>query len=98
MPDVALTCPICGRELTATPEDRHPDTPPFVCNADARAWWGSELTSEARKAFDKATRSIPDADTRDRVLRGAHDERDVKRRKDEERRNPPLRDDQRGRP
>lgn len=51
------TCPNCGRPLTPVP-DHDPQTAPWLCHPCARGWWGSELTSVARQAWDPITRSF----------------------------------------
>lgn len=73
MVDVSLSCPLCGAELRVS-EDPNPQSAPYVCDADSRAWWGSELTGEARDAFDPTYRTYSDLLVAERVREGIRDE------------------------
>lgn len=71
-PDYQPTCPICGADLQ--PVLLGPDSPPWVCVGDSRAWWPSELVEEYRKDFNpvlrefrgKARRELPQRIIEDR--------------------------------
>lgn len=52
-----MTCPICAGALSAL-TDPASDTAPWRCPSCFRGWWNAELTTEARGAFDAATRSF----------------------------------------
>lgn len=53
----ATSCPNCGAQLieVANPD---PDTAPYVCGLCRLGWWRSELTADARQAWQPATRTF----------------------------------------
>lgn len=50
------TCHICGQELV--PSAHGPSTPPWQCLECHHAWWTSELSQEARQAFQPNRRDF----------------------------------------
>lgn len=54
---VRTDCPNCGAQLTqiANPDA---DTPPYVCGLCRLGWWCSELTADARAAWQPSTRTF----------------------------------------
>lgn len=51
-----MKCPICGGPLTKTVGN--PETAPWVCPPDHRAFWEAELTPDARKKFRLSVRDF----------------------------------------
>lgn len=49
------SCPHCGAQLA--PVALTPDCAPWLCSGCRLGFWVAELTTEARLAWDKATRS-----------------------------------------
>lgn len=74
MPDVLMTCPICSQALRAIP-DASPESAPYVCDTDARGFWGTELTTEARAAFDPRLRAYTAPVIRSKVAAAIVEER-----------------------
>lgn len=48
-PNHPITCPKCGAQLQPVALD--PYTAPWLCANDARGYWATELTTEARALF-----------------------------------------------
>ena len=67
MPPYVTTCPICGGQLEAV-TDQSPQTAPWLCPEDARGWWPTELTPEARSRWDNTTRSVDAGAVQDLLL------------------------------